>query len=733
MSSRLNTVILSFILSVCITNFSIAEERFCLDETGFMYPLFSEKNCNENAEELITKNEFINILDVKDELRKEALENYRSNKNNVAKTEKDITKEDVEKIKKDSLKKIAKNKKTQQLLEKKAQKNKARLERIEKRKLEQEEKRKKQLAKAEERKLLQKRKKLERLAKIEQRKKINEQKKLERLAKIEQRKKINEQKKLERLAKIEQRKKINEQKKLERLAKTKQNKNDETVKSNSSEVASSQTLIINENLELVFYNKKIVKENIIPYVSGEVTLIDSLNKNEFKELTKKNINLVLIIPRDVETFSNTISQNQMTSRIVTGIRQIPNPDYRRLEMEIRDTEKKAMLAKRESEIYEYKLQTQQPTGYGWLDVLGAFANTAGSISYHNNYVNLQNKLNDLISEYSTTPMYLDKEILSPYNYDLVNIKSEKKVHYDIIQFQNNKFYQSNVSFNEEKNFNVAYNINQQDKRFEELTNKHDKMEDVKIWENTKLDEVSIDGFLLKINNSTKKQLNNINDVYALLNYEQDKPKSFWDKLFGSKKNQKKKVKSASLTSSSYETKDSRFDSVVVVKTGSGMGSGFFISNDEILTNYHVVENAMSISIIDRNKKRSSAVVIKKDLKRDLALLKTNMKRDPVKFYSGQLKQGEMVEALGHPKGRKFSLTKGWISAIRKESSVYNATGAEDVLFIQTDAAINPGNSGGPLFYKDRVIGVNTQGLHKDTSEGMNFAVHFSEVQKFLSQ
>ena len=697
MSRSLKKVILSFILSVWITNFSTAEERFCLDQTGFMYPLFTEKNCNEDKEELITKNEFINILDVKDELRKEALDNYRSKKNNVAKTEKDITKEDVEKIKKDSLKKIAKNKKTQQLLEKKAQKNKARLERIEKRKLEQEEKRKKQLAKVEERKLLQKRKKLERLAKIEQRKKINEQKKLER------------------------------------LAKTKQNKNDETAKSNSNEIASSQNLIINENLELVLYNKKIVKGNILPYVSGEVTLIDSLNKNEFKELTKKNINLVLIIPKDVETFSNTISQNQMTSRIVTGIRQIPNPDYRRLEMEIRDTEKKAMLAKRESEIYEYKLMTQQSSGVGWLDLLGAVANTGASISYHNNYVNLQNKLNDLISEYSTTPMYLDKEILSPYNYDLVNIKSEKKVHYNIIQFQNNKFYQSDVSLNEEKNFNVAYNINQQDKRFEELTNKHHKMEDVKIWENTKLDEVSIDSFLLKINNSTKKQLNNINNVYALLNSEQDKPKSFWGKLFGSKKNQKKKVKSASLTSSSYETKDSRFDSVVVVKTGSGMGSGFFISNDEILTNYHVVENAMSISIIDRDKKRSSAVVIKKDLKRDLALLKTNMKGDPVKFYSGQLKQGEMVEALGHPKGRKFSLTKGWISAIRKESSVYNATGADDVLFIQTDAAINPGNSGGPLFYKDRVIGVNTQGLHKDTSEGMNFAVHFSEVQKFLSQ
>ena len=55
-----------------------------------------------------------------------------------------------------------------------------------------------------------------------------------------------------------------------------------------------------------------------------------------------------------------------------------------------------------------------------------------------------------------------------------------------------------------------------------------------------------------------------------------------------------------------------------------------------------------------------------------------------------------------------------------------------VLFIQTDAAINQGNSGGPLFYKDKVVGVNTQGLNKEISEGMNFAVHFSEVQKFLS-
>ena len=65
----------------------------------------------------------------------------------------------------------------------------------------------------------------------------------------------------------------------------------------------------------------------------------------------------------------------------------------------------------------------------------------------------------------------------------------------------------------------------------------------------------------------------------------------------------------------------------------------------------------TITVTNKANKRASAVVIKKDLKRDLALLKTNFVGKPVTFFDGQLKQGELVEALGHPKGRKFSLTK----------------------------------------------------------------------------
>ena len=112
-------------------------------------------------------------------------------------------------------------------------------------------------------------------------------------------------------------------------------------------------------------------------------------------------------------------------------------------------------------------------------------------------------------------------------------------------------------------------------------------------------------------------------------------------------------------------------------------------------------------------------------------MKTNEKGKKVSFYNGAIKQGAKVEALGHPRGKKFSISQGIVSAIRNESSVYNVSGINNVLFIQTDAAINKGNSGGPLFLDNKVVGVNTQGLSKKSSEGMNFAVHFSEVLDFL--
>ena len=695
-------------------NTANSNENYCLGKDGLILPIFDGSDCMNSTDIKIDQDEFRFIIQHDASLRLDKLEDFRNNKEKIleiANSESNNNSSEKNKIEELEKKKIAEDQKKKQLKQKKDldQKKAERLAKIEKRKKELEEKK---LA----RKAEQERRKAERLAKIEKRKKEQEEKKLARKAEQEQRK-------AERIAKIE------EKKKLDKIKKeiTKQNKNKKKLEIKQSEN-------VNSELKVIYADSEIVKKELIPNINPSEN-IDYEIKRDFsldivKNLLANNSNLLIIIPKDFDSFSTVNSEENLTSQMVAGSRSVPNPEFNRLQAEMRRTERELQRAQAEA---ERGFQMSQCISCGLITQWGGIALQE---KWQNEGAKLQNRLNNLISSYSNTPDYLEKEMLRSYSYLVQNVKAEKKAIYQIVQFKNKKLIEKNVSIKSNKNFKVAYNIDPQDKKYETLLNKYSYPEQVSNWQNQKIKNISLNEFLNLIDNESEfRELFDKKELYASLNFSIEEELSWWEKLLGgSKSNSNKKTASLNNKSSSnYEQKDARFDSVVIVKTEKGLGSGFFISKDEIITNYHVIENAMSISVTDKFKKRSSAVVVKKDLKRDLALLKTNTTGKPVTFYDGQLKQGEMVEALGHPKGRKFSLTKGWISAIRKESSVYSATGNADVLFIQTDAAINPGNSGGPLFFKDKVIGVNTQGLHKDVSEGMNFAVQFSEVNQFLAE
>ena len=701
-----------------------AEENFCLDNDGLILPLFEEIECVSATDIKINEKEFIHIIEFDESERLAKLNIYRENKFEIEKIEKEKlankSENEIKQIKEDkkeldqkkisNLAKLQEEKRIARQKELEIKKQK-RLAEVEKRKKDKEEKR---LARQKELDI----KKQKRLAEVEKRKKDKEEKRIARQKELEIKKEL---KKEERIAK----KKLEEKLRKEKLARKKI--------SDNSIIKPSD--VINDKLKIIYFDKEIVKAELLPNINSTVdidfeTLVD-LNLDVTKNLLASNSNLILIIPKDIDSFSTVTSEDSMTSQMVAGIRQVPNPEFNRLQMEIRRAEREQQnaLARaedgfRKSQCYSCGLITQ----WGGLAIQTKWNNVASD---------LQSRIVSLTNSYSTTPDYLEKEVLRSYNYVVQNVNVEKKALYQIIQFRNNKYIEKNISIDENKKFKVAYNIDPQDKKYETLLNKYSDTNQVTSWQNQKIKNIALDKFSTIIDNQESfKEITGKKELYASLNFNYEEPKelSWWERLFGSSKKENKKTASLSNKSSSnYEVKDVRFDSVVIVKTESGLGSGFFISNDEILTNYHVIENSSTISVTDKFGKRSSAVVIKKDLKRDLALLKTNTTGKAVTFYSGQLKQGEMVEALGHPKGRKFSLTKGWISAIRKESAGYGATNEKNVLFIQTDAAINHGNSGGPLFYKDKVVGVNTQGLSKDRSEGMNFAVHFSEVNQFLSK
>jgi S1-C subfamily serine protease len=179
--------------------------------------------------------------------------------------------------------------------------------------------------------------------------------------------------------------------------------------------------------------------------------------------------------------------------------------------------------------------------------------------------------------------------------------------------------------------------------------------------------------------------------------------------------------------------DGRISSVVVIRTLKGsLGTGFYITPDTVITNYHVIEGNQVVELNRNGGQKFVGRVFKTDIGLDLALIKVPELGKPVQFANSSLVTGTTVEAIGHPSGLEFTLTRGIVSAVRKMKNPL-VRGSSDMLVIQTDAAISPGNSGGPLFVGNQVVGVNSQKLVRTGVEGIGFAVHYAEVQRFIQE
>lgn len=142
----------------------------------------------------------------------------------------------------------------------------------------------------------------------------------------------------------------------------------------------------------------------------------------------------------------------------------------------------------------------------------------------------------------------------------------------------------------------------------------------------------------------------------------------------------------------------------------GGGSGVIISKEGyILTNNHVVENAVSVTVGLIDKREFQADVIGTDPLTDLAVIKIDADDLLVAKLgdSDKLKVGTWVMAIGNPLALTSTVTAGIVSAVNRNLNlIRDSYGVED--YIQTDAAINPGNSGGALVnLNGEVIGINS--------------------------
>jgi serine protease Do len=168
-------------------------------------------------------------------------------------------------------------------------------------------------------------------------------------------------------------------------------------------------------------------------------------------------------------------------------------------------------------------------------------------------------------------------------------------------------------------------------------------------------------------------------------------------------------------------------SIVQIATPYATGTGFIYPNQKfIITNEHVVRDNKNVVIEGKLFPRQSAEVIYLDEKFDIAFLalpETNELAAGLKMPDKVIDLGEIVFALGHPFGLKFSTTKGIISSLN-----YTLDG---IKFIQHDAALNPGNSGGPLLTADgHLAGVNTF-IHKD-GQNIGIALPIDDLNKMVA-
>lgn len=170
--------------------------------------------------------------------------------------------------------------------------------------------------------------------------------------------------------------------------------------------------------------------------------------------------------------------------------------------------------------------------------------------------------------------------------------------------------------------------------------------------------------------------------------------------------------------------------------GTGVASGFIYTSDgHIVTNNHVVEDAVSITVSLQDGSTYEAEVVGTDSDTDLAVLRISASGIPGATIgsSSDLVEGELAVAVGSPEGFAGSVTSGIISALDRNVTI----SARQALYgvIQTDAAINPGNSGGPLAnISGEIVGINTA-IYSESGgyDGLGFAIPIDSAKPIIDE
>ena len=395
-----------------------------------------------------------------------------------------------------------------------------------------------------------------------------------------------------------------------------------------------------------------------------------------------------------------IKNDKINSKYVVEYILEPNPDY-----EIRQREYSMAVQQYNQAMLQNSLNNTTYTN-PWAGAMVGALQGASNAAY-------ANAVDQAKANLAKTSPTRSVPITKDYQYDKMTIEVIKSAPIEIFLIGKKKAQKWSHSFNENKTFDIVYNKRDDDDGGYVSS---DSEKDVIEYEKAKVsitDEIIIDKIIQSPNFTA---LNNVKNFSFLATSKY-------------KKEINQTVKK------SPEGKISKLMNSVAAIQNNGnktIGTGFFVKENIVITNKHVVDNNSFIKIKLKNGKTCLGKVVNLDNDIDLALIEVDGKGQPVLFYDKEVEVGEEVIAIGNPLGLEYSLTKGIVSGIRT-SKDENRPFAKDHIYIQTDVPINPGNSGGPLFINGKVAGMNTMKIVNTNVEGIGFAIHFKEILSYLER
>jgi serine protease Do len=402
---------------------------------------------------------------------------------------------------------------------------------------------------------------------------------------------------------------------------------------------------------------------------------------------------------------------KMPARILAGYRTEPNPEYRLVENEVAE----ARMAVQNAALDSASVNSQYCQG------LGCFGKAIAQIAAGAARGKAQDGLKAAMQKLRATPMTLEIPVYQKYRYDKATVKSAKlmTVHYYVVDRANRELFKSTFDIEEERSFDVAYGIHEDDPDGTSHRSSSDSEGDVVAWEEGAA-SVALSQLVRHYLDSAgeKRPLPRLTDLREEMLRDKNQALAHYREQ----------------TFEGSTQADPRFDSVVVIYTLDGaLGTGFFVRPDVVMTNHHVVEEGEFVEMKMYGGQETFGKVIARDVRIDLALIRVQARGKPVDFYvDNKLALGSTVEVIGHPRGLEYAITRGVVSAVRMMESP-NIGSSKKFLQVQIDAATSPGNSGGPVFLKNKVAGVVSWGRIDRGSENLNFTIHYSEANRFLTE